>query len=70
MIIHYLIPFIFLLLMQFHLFVIISFIFFMEHIFHKIILNICFDHIRIMCLYRVFSMPYMLVLLILEREKK
>ena len=26
----------------------------MEHIFHKIILNIYFDHIHIMCLYRVF----------------
>ena len=36
----------------------------MEHIFHKIILNIYFDHIYIMCLYRVFSMfctGYMLV---------
>ena len=27
----------------------------MEHIFHKIILNIYFDHILIICLYRVFS---------------
>ena len=27
----------------------------MEHIFHKIILNIYFDYIHIMCLYRVFS---------------
>ena len=65
-IIHYLIPFIFLLLVQSHLFVIISFyfyfyfyfylfIFFMEHIFYKIILNIYFDYIHIMCLYRVFS---------------
>ena len=53
-IIYYLIPFIFLLLVQFHLFVIISFIFFMEHIFHKIILNIYFDHIHIICLYRDF----------------
>ena len=38
--------------------------FFYEHIFHKIILNIYFDHIHIMCLYRVFSMyciDYMLV---------
>ena len=54
-IMHYLIPFIFLLLVQFHLFVIIRFIFFMENIFHKIILNIYFDHIYIMCLYSVFS---------------
>ena len=54
-IMHYLIHFIFLLLVQSHLFVIISFIFFMEHILHKIILNIYFDHIHIMCLYRVFS---------------
>ena len=38
--------------MQFHLFVIISFI---EHNLHKIILNIYFDHTHIMCLYRVFS---------------
>ena len=41
-----------------------SFIFSMEHIFHKIILNIYFDHIHIMCLYRVFSVlctGYMLV---------
>ena len=63
-IIHYLILFIFLLLVQFHLFVIINFIFFMEHIFHKIILNIYFDHIHIICLYRVFSVhctSYMLV---------
>ena len=61
-IIHYLIPFIFLLLVQFHLFVIISFIFFMEHIFHKIILNIYLDYIHIICLYRVFCTGYMLVL--------
>ena len=63
-IIYYLIPFIFLLLIQFYLFVIISFIFFMEHTFHKIILNIYFDHIYIICLYRIFSvlcMGYMLV---------
>ena len=36
----------------------------MEHIFHKIILNIYFDHIHIMCLYIVFSvycMGYTLV---------
>ncbi len=36
----------------------------MEHIFHKIILNIYFDHIYITCLYRVFSVlctSYMLV---------
>ena len=53
-----------LLLVQFHLCVIISFIYFMEHIFQKIILNIYFDHIHIMCLYRVFSVfctGYMLV---------
>jgi hypothetical protein len=30
----------------------------MEHIFHKIILNIYFDHIHIMCLYKVFSVLY------------
>ena len=63
-IINHLIPFIFLLLVQFHLFVIISFIFFMEHIFHKIILNIYFAHIHIMCWYKVFSIlctDYMLV---------
>jgi hypothetical protein len=39
----------------------------MEHIFHKIILNIYFDHIHIMCLYRIFSVHctgYMLVVLI------
>ena len=64
-IIHYLIPFIFLLLVQFHLFVIISFIFFMEHIFQKIILNIYFDHIHIICLYRVFSVHYMGYMLVL-----
>ena len=46
-IMHYLIPFIFLLLVQFHLFVIISFIFFMKHFFHKIIPNIYFDHMFI-----------------------
>jgi hypothetical protein len=37
----------------------------MEHIFHKIILNIYFDHIHIICLYRVFSVHctgYMLVI--------
>jgi hypothetical protein len=55
---HYLIIFIFLLLVQFHLFVIINFILFMRHIFHKIILNIYFDHIHIMCLYRDFSVHY------------
>ena len=27
----------------------------MEHIFHKIILNIYFDHIHIICLYKNFS---------------
>ena len=27
----------------------------MEHIFHKIILNIYFDHIHVICLYRIFS---------------
>jgi hypothetical protein len=40
----------------------------MEHIFHKIILNI-FDHIHIMFLYRVFSMlctDYMLVYIKVE----
>ena len=42
--------------MQFHLFVIISFI---EHNFHKIIMNIYFDHTHIMCLYRVFSVHCM-----------
>ena len=39
--------------------------FFMEHIFHKIILNIYFDHIHIMCLYRVFPVhctPYTLII--------
>ena len=38
----------------------------MEHVFHKIILNIYFDHIHIICLYRIFSVlctDYMLVLL-------
>jgi hypothetical protein len=30
----------------------------MEHIFHKIILNIYFDHIYIMCSYKVFSVHY------------
>ena len=68
-IIHYLIPFIFPLLVQFHLFDIISFIYFMEHIFHKIILNKYFDHIHIMCLYRVLSVhytDYMLVLIEVE----
>ena len=37
----------------------------MEHIFHKIILNIYFDHIHIMCLDRIFSVHctgYMLVI--------
>jgi hypothetical protein len=36
----------------------------MEHIFYKIIMNIYFDHIHIICLYRVFSVHctgYMLV---------
>ena len=68
-IIHYLIYFIFLLLVQFHLFFIISFIFFMEPIFHKIILNIYFNHIHIMCLYKVFSVHctgYTLVFIIQE----
>ena len=67
-IIHYLIHFIFLLLVRFHLFVIIRFIFFIEHIFYKIILNIYFDHIHIMCLYRIFSVlftGYMLVVIML-----
>ena len=50
--IQFLIPFILLLLVQFHLFVIISLI---EDNFHKIILNIYFDHTHIMCLDRVFS---------------
>ena len=71
-IIHYLILFIFLLLVQFHLFVIISFIFFFKHIFHKIILNIYFDHIHIMCLYKIFSvhcMSYMLVTIIKVKDK-
>ena len=66
--IHYLIPSIFLLLVQFHLFVVINFIFLTEHIFHKIILNI-FDHRHIMFLYRVFSVfytGYMLVIKIME----
>ena len=52
--------------MQFHLFVIISFI---EHNFHKIILNIYFDHTHIRCLYRVFSVhwtDYMLVCINVE----
>ena len=57
--------------MQFLLFVIINFIFFIEHIFHNIILNIYFDHIHIMCLYRVFSciaqvITYTLVKLMVE----
>ena len=35
-----------------------QFYFFIEHIFHKITLNIYFDHIHIMCLYRVFFVHY------------
>ena len=33
----------------------VRFIMSLEHIFHKIILNIYFDHIHIMCLYRLSS---------------
>ena len=55
-IIHYLIPFIFFCCCWCNsiYLLFISFIFFMEHIFPKIILKIYFDHIHIMCLYRVF----------------
>ena len=49
----------------------IYFIFFMKHFFHKIIPNIYFDHIHIMCLLEFFSMlcmSYMTVYLISESQ--
>ena len=70
-IINYLILFIFLLLVQFHQFVIISFFFFlMKHIFTKIILNIYFDHIHIMCLYWVFSVHCTGYTLVIYKRRK
>ena len=63
--IHYLIPFIFFVVGAIPFICYYQFYFFMEHIFYKIILNIYFDHIHIMCLYRVFSVlctDYMLVI--------